>query len=170
MAAAGMSAYAIKRTNPDAHAAGEAVEETAQYSAIASLFLFMGLATFAFTSAGKTQLDNAWRKAGSSDAKGTNPTGVIVGYVIMGLCYSTAACFAAYVAYVVSSTAFGWNGYGNGNGYAKKAAAAKGLHDMRDGTSGGGDAAAPENTSEPPVAATTAPLRRWASATSQASA
>lgn len=85
------------------HNLGVGVEETAQYSAIASLFLFLGLAANAFTNAGRTTLEDSWRKAGSGSGKGTSPTGVIIGYIIMGVFYSTAASFAAYVAYIVST-------------------------------------------------------------------
>lgn len=89
----------LKMVNPTT-----AVEETAQYSAIASLFLFLGLAVNAFTSAGRTHLDDVWRKGGTG--KSASPAGVIAGYVIMGLCYMVAASFAGYVAYVVTETNF----------------------------------------------------------------
>lgn len=89
----------LKMVNPTT-----AVEETAQFSAIATLFLFLGLATMAFTSASKTHLDDVWRKGGTG--KSASPAGVISGYIIMGCFYLTAASFAAYVAYIVTSTNF----------------------------------------------------------------
>lgn len=82
----------------------KAVEETAQFSAIATLFLFLGLAISGFTSASQTHLDYVWRNGGTG--KSASPTGVIVGFVIVGLCYMTAACLAGYVAYYVTTVNF----------------------------------------------------------------
>ena len=92
-------AQAQPQPQADAH---HVIEETAQFSAIASLFLFAGLAINAFTTASKTNLDNVWRQAGASNARNTSPHGVIVGFVLVGVCYLVAAGFASYVAYVVS--------------------------------------------------------------------
>ena len=79
-----------------------AVEETAQFSAIATLFLFLGLATSGFSAAGKTRLDYEWMQG----KKDKTPAGVIAGFCIMACFYLVAAAFAAYVAYTVTSANF----------------------------------------------------------------
>jgi hypothetical protein len=79
-----------------------AVEATAQFSAIATLFLFLGLATNGFSTASKTQLDYDW----THGKKDKSPAGVVAGFCIMGCFYLVAAGFAAYVAYTVSTANF----------------------------------------------------------------
>lgn len=82
--------------------ASDAVEETAQFSAIATLFLFLGLATNGFSTASKTQLDYDW----THGKQNKSPAGVVAGFCIMGCFYLVAAAFAAYVAYTVTTTNF----------------------------------------------------------------
>lgn len=88
---------------------GHILEETAQFSAIASLFLFLGLAINGFATAAKVNLNNVWRQAGTANVAGTSPTPVIVAFVFVGVCYVVAAGFASYVAYVVSKDSMAFN-------------------------------------------------------------